>query len=169
MMLAGDYLERGYYGWREAKILCLYFNDGTNIRLAPDLNAGTVAVMYYFSKMTGTPAAWKAAVEKFFNLHAELFGDPRALDTEPLFPGELYQPYRILPFSLGQSLCFSYGPHGAWDSKGPPVALDFAPPQDEYSGSPTRMILASAPGCVVRSEKNTVVLDLDCDGSEQTG
>jgi LasA protease len=169
MMLAVDYLERGYYGWREAKILCLYFNDGTNIRLAPDLNAGTVAVMYYFSKMTATPAAWSAAVEKFFALHTSLFGDPRATDAEPPIPGELYQPYLILPFSLGQSWCFSNGPHGAWDAKGPAAALDFAPPQDVYSGPLTRMVLASASGCVVRSEKNTVVLDLDCDGSENTG
>jgi LasA protease len=166
---SGDSLERGYYGWREAKILCLYFNNGTNIRLAPDLNDGTVAVMYYFSKMTGTPAAWSAAVEKFFALHTSLFGDPRATAAEPLFPGELYQPYLILPFSLGQSWCFSYGPHGVWDSKGPAAALDFAPPQDECSDPLTRMILASAPGCVVRSEKNAVVLDLDCDGSERTG
>ncbi len=169
MMMAIDYLERGYYGWREAKILCLYFNDGENIRLAPDLNAGTVAVMYYFSKLYGDPASWSAAVRKFFDLHSELFGDPRLTDTEPLFPEELYSPDLILPFTLGQSWCFSYGPHGAWDAKGPAAALDFAPPQDETSGPLTRAVLASASGCVVRSEKNTLVLDLDCDGSENTG
>lgn len=169
MMLAVDYLERGYYGWRDAKILSLYFNGGENIRLAPDLNAGTVAVMYYFSKITGTSAEWSAALWKFLDLHSQLFGDPRLSPAEPLYSGEVYQPYLILPFSLRQSWCFSYGPHGAWDSKGPAAALDFAPPQDEYSGPLTRMILASAPGCVVRSEKNMVVLDLDCDGLEQTG
>ncbi|MBN2086351.1 MAG: LysM peptidoglycan-binding domain-containing protein [Anaerolineales bacterium] len=169
MMLAVDYLERGYYGWREAKILRLYFNDGQNIRLAPDLNAGTVAVMYYFSRITGTSAAWRAEMEKFLGIHSDLFGDPRAAEAAPLYSGEVYQPYLILPFGLRQSWCFSNGPHGAWDAKGPAAALDFAPPQDEFSGPLTRMILASASGCVVRSEKNTVVLDLDCDGSEQTG
>lgn len=169
MMLAIDYLERGYYGWREAKILCLYFASGENIRLAPDLNAGTVAVMYYFSKITGTSAVWSAELQKFFRLHTEFFGDPKVTAAEPLLPGDLYQPYLILPFSLGQSWCFSYGPHGAWDSKGPAAAVDFAPPQYEYSGPLSRMVLASAPGCVVRSEENTLVLDLDCDGSERTG
>jgi hypothetical protein len=169
MMMAIDYLERGYYGWREATILCLYFNDGENIRLAPDLNAGTVAVMYYFSKLYGDSASWSAALQKFFALHSALFGDPRRTDAEPLFPAELYPPYLILPFALGQSWCFSNGPHGAWDAKGPAAALDFAPPQDEASGPLTRAVLASASGCVVRSDKNTVVVDLDCDGSELTG
>jgi LasA protease len=169
MMMAIDYLERGYYGWREAKILCLYFGDGENIRLAPDLNAGTVAVMYYFSKLYGDSTSWSAALQKFFALHSALFGDPRRADPEPLFPSELYPPYLILPFALGQSWCFSNGPHGAWDAKGPAAALDFGPSPDETGGPLTRAVLASASGCVVRSDRNTVVVDLDCDGSENTG
>ena len=169
MMLAINYLERGYYGWRDARILYLYFNDGENLRLAPDLNAGTVAVMYYLSKVTGDSTAWRAALEDFSAVYAGLFGDPRASALEPLYPAELYPPWLILPFPLGPAWCFSNGPHGAWDARGPEAAVDFAPEQYEYSGPETRTILASASGCVVRSEGNTVVIDLDCDGSENTG
>lgn len=169
MMLAINYLERGYYGWRDARILCLYFNNGENLRLAPDLNAGTVAVMYYFSKVTSDSTSWRAAVDRFFAVYTGFFGDPWARALEPLYPSELYPPWLILPFPLGQSWCFSNGPHGAWDARGPEAAVDFAPEQYEYSGPETRTILASVSGCVVRSEGNTVVIDLDCDGSENTG
>jgi len=169
MMLAINYLERGYYNWRDAKILCLYFGNGESIRLAPDLNAGTVAVMYYFSRIIGNPVAWKAEVGKFVRLYADLFGEPEADAAEPLYPPALYPPYLSLPFALGQSWCFSSGAHGAWDAKGPAAAVDLAPPTDEYSPMESRRLLASATGCVVRSEGNAVVLDLDCDGSELTG
>jgi LasA protease len=169
MMLAVNFLERGYYGWREANVLYLYFGNGEAVRLAPDLNAGTVAVMYYFSKISKDPAAWKAGMADFFGRYSELFGDPRENALEPLFTAELHQPFFVLPFAIGSSWCFSNGPHGAWDSKGPAAALDFAPPQYEHSAAVTRMLLASATGCIVRSGENAVVLDLDCDGSEQTG
>lgn len=169
LMLAINYLEKGYYNWREAKILCLYFNDGETIRLAPDLNAGTVAVLYYFSKISNTSALWEQNVKDFYTQYSGFFGDPAAEPLEPLYPKELYPPSLILPFPIGQSWCFSNGPHGAWDAKGPEAAVDLAPPQDEYSDALSRMLVASASGCVVRSEKNTVVIDLDCDGLEQTG
>jgi LasA protease len=169
MMLAINYPERGYCGWRSANILCPSFTDGQTIRLAPDLNAGTVAVTYYFSKITGDPAAWKRERGKFFALYAGFFGDPRESALDPLFPQELDQPDFILPFSIGQSWCFSNGPHGAWDAKGPAAAIDFAPPQFEYSGPQTRLLLASATGCVVRADPDTVMIDLDCDGDEHAG
>jgi LasA protease len=169
LMLAIDYLERGYYGWREARIVSLYFNDGESIRLAPDLNAGTVAVMYYFSKITWTMAEWERAVRDYYDLYVGLFGDPRANAVEPLYPASLDQPALILPFPAAQSWCFSNGPHGAWDSKGPAAAVDFAPPQYEYSTPSSRIVVASAAGTVVRSGANSVVIDLDSDGLEQTG
>jgi LasA protease len=169
MMLAINFLERGYYGWRTAKILCLYFGNGVTVRLAPDLNAGTVAVLFYFSRFLSDPAVWSREVRRFYDVYTGLFGDPAADALDPLYPESLYQPYLILPFPLRQSWCFSNGPHGAWDAKGPEAAVDFAPPQYEYSGPLSRMLLASATGCVVRSEKNALVLDLDCDGSELTG
>jgi LasA protease len=169
MMLAIDYLERGYYGWREAKILRLYFADGEAIRLAPDLNAGTVAVRFYFSRTTGSFAGWEQAVREFTAIYAGFFGAPKTDAAGPLYPGTLNQPYLSLPFAAGQSWCFSNGPHGAWDARGPAAAVDFAPPQEEDRTPASRRILSSAKGCVARSEGNAVVLDLDCDGSEWTG
>ncbi|HEX7557140.1 MAG TPA: LysM peptidoglycan-binding domain-containing protein, partial [Leptolinea sp.] len=41
----------GYYGWRAGLITTLQFPDGTTLRMAPELNAGTVAVQYLFSKI----------------------------------------------------------------------------------------------------------------------
>jgi hypothetical protein len=169
MMLAIDYLERGYYGWREAKILSLYFSNQEAIRLAPDLNAGTVAVLYYFSKISGTRAIWEQKVKEYYSLYSELFGDPAVHALESLYPRNLSQPVLRLPFAVGQSWCFSNGPHGAWDVKGPAAAVDLAPPQYVNSSASSRILLASATGCVVRSDKNTVMIDLDCDGLEQTG
>jgi LasA protease len=96
-------------------------------------------------------------------------GAPEADAAGPLYPETLNQPALGLPFALGQSWCFSNGPHGAWDAKGPAAAVDFAPPQEEDRTPASRRILASAKGCVARSEGNAVVLDLDCDGSELTG
>jgi murein DD-endopeptidase MepM/ murein hydrolase activator NlpD len=50
------------------------------------------------------------------------------------------------------------------------AALDFAPATDKTGcGSTPTWILASAPGLVVRSGNGLVVVDLDGDGSEQTG
>jgi LysM repeat protein len=48
-------LEIGYYGWRAGTLTDLTFNDGSTLRLAPNLNAGTVAVMVYVASIS-TPA-----------------------------------------------------------------------------------------------------------------
>jgi len=169
LMLAIDLLERGYYGWRDATVLDLRFGNGETLRLAPDLNAGTAAVMYYFSEFSYSPSLWRQEVAKFEDVYAGLFGDPQADASVALYPDELYPPDFSLPFFTGRSWCFSFGPHGAWDYRGPAAAVDLAPPQYEDSSAFSRMVLASASGCIVRSEGNAVVIDLDCDGSEQTG
>jgi len=39
----------GYYGWREGRRLVISFQDGQVLRLAPQLNAGTVGLMNVFS------------------------------------------------------------------------------------------------------------------------
>ncbi len=54
-------LNIGYYGWREGRLTSLTFQDGTTMRLAPDLNAGSVAVLYLFSQLYDQPH-WAAAV-----------------------------------------------------------------------------------------------------------
>jgi len=47
LILAAGALGTGYYGWREGTLLALSFPDGTHLRLAPELNCGTVAWMYF--------------------------------------------------------------------------------------------------------------------------
>jgi LasA protease len=182
MMWAVQELSNGYYGWRGGTLTELKFPDGTTIRLSPELNAGTVAIQYFFSK-TRNFMEWAQAIDSnvgFPALYAHMFGEPwgRARAIEPLFPLGLTQPSLTLPFEVGQLWSFSSGPHGAWIAQDeyqkplpePLAALDFAPGSDVSGCVPSdRWIVASASGRVVRSTTGVVVLDLDDDGHEQTG
>ncbi len=164
----------GYYGWREGLLTDLYFPDGVSARFAPDLNAGTVALQYFFSRNYDTNG-WVQAldlVDGFPALYTRMFGDPwvRALTVEPLYPPDLEQPPLILPFYVNQLWSYTGGPHGAWEHEGALAAIDFAPGSLE-SGcvESDAWIVAAAPGLVVRSERGIVVIDLDGDGYDQTG
>ncbi len=167
-------LSIGYYGWREGLVTDIAFPDGVTARLAPELNAGTVALQYYFAKIYDTQG-WVQALDPTNGLpalHARMFGNywVRAVNVEPLYPPGLTQPPLILPFLIGQMWSFSGGPHGAWEHEGARAALDFAPGSTE-SGcvASDSWAVASASGLVVRSGNGVVVLDLDGDGFEQTG
>ena len=163
-------LGNGYYGWRAGTVTELRFKDGAEIRIAPDLNAGTVALQYFFS-LDQTAAAWLSewSSEAFLKLYTGYFGDPWAYDY-PLFEPGVEQPPLILPFLEGRLWSFTGGPHGAWERESAWAALDFAP-----AASVTGCYLsedwatASAPGIVVRSSDGTVVLDLDGDSREHSG
>jgi LysM repeat protein len=48
---AVNQLSIGYYGWREGRLTEINFKDGITARLAPDLNAGTAALQYYFAQL----------------------------------------------------------------------------------------------------------------------
>jgi hypothetical protein len=174
MMWAVQELSIGYYGWRDGTLTSLFFPDGTILRLSPGLNAGSVAIQYFFSR-TRNFAEWAQVVDPnvgFPALYARMFGDPWTLaqDVEPLIPPGLTQPALTLPFEIGQIWSYSGGPHPAWELQGALAALDFAPGSDVSGCAPSdRWILASAPGLVVRSLAGVVVLDLDGDGYEQTG
>jgi murein DD-endopeptidase MepM/ murein hydrolase activator NlpD len=169
-----DDMSLGYYGWRNGNFTTLTFTDGGRARLAPDLNAGSVGLMYYFAshndsenwlQVTNIQTGFPAVYER-------MFGSPweRAATVEPLYPRSIFQPEMILPFARGQQWVFTSGPHGAWNIKGALAALDFAPSEDEPGCSPSlKWVTASAPGLVVRSGNGVLVLDLDGDGLEQTG
>lgn len=188
MMWAVQELSKGYYGWRSGSLTELTFRDGTTARLSPTLNAGSVAIQYFFSR-TRNFSEWAQAIDPnvgFPDLYARMFGDGwvRAQAVGPLFPPGLAQPPLTLPFERGRLWSFSGGPHPAWiqqlyssdessptwELQGALAALDFAPSSDQSGCVPSeRWIVASASGRVVRSGYGVVVLDLDGDGHEQTG
>jgi len=174
LVWAVNHLSVGYYTWREGRISELVFQDRVTARLAPDLNAGSVALQYYFSQIY-TGENWLQAVDLengFPSLFERMFGSPwvRAQTVEPLYPPALTQPSLILPFDIGRPWSYSGGPHGAWEHDGSYAALDFAPASTE-SGcqESSAWATAMASGLVVRSGNGVVVLDLDGDGREQTG
>jgi hypothetical protein len=105
-------------------------------------------------------------------LYERMFGDPwqRAHQVEPLYASDLAQPELTLPFERDVIWSLSGGPHGAWDQAGALGALDFAPNSNLPGCVPSdQWVTASAPGLVIRSDRFTVVIDLDGDGDEQTG
>ncbi len=174
LVWAVNQLSIGYYAYREGRLTEIHFADGTTARLAPDLNAGTVALQYFFAQLYDGQR-WLDALDPkkgFPAVHARLFGDPwqRALTVEPLFPTGLTQPAMTLPFTRNWTWSFTGGPHGAWEHDGAYAALDFAPGSVE-SGcvKSNAWVIAAASGMVVRSGNGVVVLDLDGDGIEETG
>ena len=164
----------GYYGWRSGDITELTFPDETTLRLAPELNAGTVAVMYLFSKLYNQEK-WENVLygdNNFFSLYNTMFDDAwmRAQTVEPFFPTDLEQPELTLPFEAGKTWTLTSGPHAVWGPEGVLGALDFAPPSIA-SGclASDEWVTAVASGVVTRAYNGAVVVDLDGDGYEQTG
>ena len=174
LVWATNQLSTGYYNWRAGTITELTFSDGSKLQLDPTLNAGTVGLMYYFSRGHSLNE-WLRIMDQtsgFMSYYQNMFGDPwaRADGSGPIFPPGISQPEMALPFEAHSSWAFTGGPHSAWEHDGPMAALDFAP-ASEKSGcqSSPKWIVASAPGLVVRSGNGVVVVDMDGDGSEQTG
>lgn len=167
-------LSEGYYGWREGRLAEIRFSDGVTARLAPDLNAGTAALQYYFAQHYDSQG-WVQALDEatgFPALYEEMFGNPwvRAQGVEPLYPPDLVQPSLILPFAINQVWGFTGGPHGAWERDGAWAAVDFAPGSLQPGCNETNTYaVAAAAGLVTRSENSIVTIDLDGDGREQTG
>ena len=75
--LAVREVERGYYGWRAGTLTEVTFSDGSSMRLAPNLNAGTVAVLTYLAAIS-TPQDWENGIlgeGSIPAMHTDLFGD----------------------------------------------------------------------------------------------
>ena len=174
MRLVIQDLLAGYYGWRAGTLTELTFPDKTTLHIAPDLNAGSVALQYFFSKHLNY-TDWLQAINPetgFMSLFKSMFGDPweRAQELGPLFPNDLAQPNFILPFEVGSVWTLTSGPHPAWEEVSPLAALDFAPPgTSDCNEESSAWVVAVAAGQIVRSEDYYVVLDLNRDGKEQTG
>lgn len=163
-------LGEGYYGWRQGLLTELSFPDGSVVRLAPELNAGTVALQYYFSKrFSGRAWAEALAPEGFIATYRKFFGEPWDY-YHPLFEPGVKQPPMILPFLEGHIWAFTGGPHGAWEREAAWAALDFAPSTTQGGCEVSEdWAVAAAAGLVIRSGGGVVVIDLDGDGREQTG
>lgn len=174
LVWAAHYLEDGYYGWRSRTLTQFSLSDGTIITPAPDSNAGTVALQYFFAQLLDEPGFQQVfdSMKGFLPFYQRLFPGmwERAEAVEPLAPPGIQQPTLNLPISPGKLWAFTSGPHPAFEKSGPLAALDFAPPtavtgcyqSDDW-------VVAMADGVVVRSELGVVVQDLDGDGYEQTG
>jgi murein DD-endopeptidase MepM/ murein hydrolase activator NlpD len=180
MTWAINQLSYGYYGWRRGTVTELTFNDGKKLPIDPTLNAGTVAVMALFSRHHSLNE-WLRIMDVnsgFPFFYQNMFGDPwaRAESMGNFFPPGMSQPDMSLPFEPGKTWSLTGGPHNAWGAdgprgvEGPLAALDFAPENDKPGCFVTASwVLAIAPGLVVRSGNGVVVVDMDGDGSEQTG
>ena len=163
----------GYYGWRAGTLTDIVFKNGSSLRIAPDLNAGTVGLMYYFAQIY-SQNEWYAAIDPdngFLSLHKTMFNNPedRAAIFEPLITPGLQQPEIILPFQRGVTWVYTGGPHGAWSTEGAQAAVDFAPSSGKGCAPSGAWAVAPATGLVSRAEHGILVLDLDGDGHEQTG
>jgi LasA protease len=167
-------LSAGYYGWRRGLLTDINFRDASPVHLAPDLNAGSVALAYLFANLLDRQG-WVQSVETkggFMTLYQEMFTDRWSLsrNAEPLFPRGLAQPEMILPFLPGKEWGYTSGPHNAWETEGALAALDFAPASADHGCLRSNAwVVAVADGLVVRSGQGAVVLDLDGDGFEGTG
>ncbi len=164
----------GYYGWRSGGYSGLYFPDGSSMRMAPQLNAGTAAVQYFYSRRFNE-ADWYQRIYSengIGALYERMFGDPWQMSSlvGPMFSADLVQPVLSLPIRVGRTWAFTGGPHPAWGEGTPYAAIDLAPFQDTLGcATSTEAVIAVAPGFIVRTGVGEVMEDLDGDGYEQTG
>lgn len=168
---AARQLATGYYGWRAGTLTELRFADGSTLRLDPTLNAGTVALQYFFAQTRNRPR-WEEAVglDGFAATYRQFFGDPFTRTVASLIPADLTQPPLALPFQSGHTWYFSGGPHGAWQTGGALAALDFAPASLAGGCAESlEWVTAAAAGKIVRAIDGSALLDLDGDGREETG
>ncbi|PJF43905.1 MAG: hypothetical protein CUN55_06740 [Phototrophicales bacterium] len=171
-------LNEGYYGWRYRGLTATTTLEGNTLVFAPDLNAGTVAIQYFFAKITSqTQWAYDVGEQGLYLTYMRLFGDPFRNAVEPLVPSKLEQPTLSLPFAPGEIWYYTGGPHGGFASGSAWAAVDFAPPappdeliaQQGYCYISPFAVTAVADGVIARSGEGYVVLDLDGDGNEHTG
>ncbi len=169
-----ELLDTGYYAWRQGSMTQLAFTDGSWVRIAPELNAGSVAVQYLFARMYRQDE-WEGALygmNGFLSAYQKMFGDPLtcASTVEPLFPDGVQAPTLELPFTPGEVWALTGGLHADWTAGTPLGALDFAPVTGEEPCAVSRAwVLASGSGKVIRAENGVVQLALVNQAGEETG
>jgi len=162
-------LNAGFYGWRNESLRVIELADGTQLGIAPGLNAGTVALQFYFSQAYASEH-WRSIVSPggFDRLYSDMFGNAFGYAYEPLLPAYLEQPRLVWPWDRSETWYFTGGPHGGWDSGSAWAAIDFAPISKGCQPA-ANWVRAAADGTVVRSAEGAVVQEFDSDGQEQTG
>ncbi len=171
LMWAADGLNHGYYGWKTRGRQTILLSDLTRVRIAPGLNAGTIALQSLLA-IDSTPDEWlgDTGPDGFAATYRALFGDPFARAIEPLLPPLLIQPELSLPWPRGETWYFTGGPHGAWASGSAWAAIDFVAPGDGLGCYPSDdWVTSMSNGLVIRSRAGEALVDLDGDGFEQTG
>lgn len=174
LSLTAKLLGMGYYGWRQGSLITLEFTDGKTARLAPRLNAGSVALQYLFARLYPS-TTWQGQLygkNGLAALHAVMLGDPwaRSAVVEPLYPANLQPPELELPFGPGEAWAFTAGPHENWNTGTPTGALDFAPITGESPCAvSTAWARAAAPGVVISSSPGEVLLALDGGDGKPSG
>ncbi len=168
---AADTLNRGYYLWKANALSTMVLNDGTVAPIDPTINAGTVAVQYFFAQLDDQ-SIWEKDISGTGMLltYYVFFGNPFSYAIEPLVSPSVSQPIMNLPFDKGETWYFTGGPHGGWDSGSAWAALDFAPPGESGNCFTSPFwVVAMADGLVTRASNGALIQDLDNDGYEQTG
>ncbi len=176
---AVNQLSIGYYGWREGRLTEVILKNAQSptqnvtARIEPSLNAGTVALQYFYSQIYDSDE-WIQALDDdtgFITTYEEMFGSPEnRTQYEPLFSHNLVQPNLELPFVPSVVWNYTGGPHGAWEREGSWSAVDFAPSgfRGECSNS-YAYVTASAPGLVVRAKDGAVTINLNFNDNEHSG
>ncbi len=174
LSIAANLLNIGYYGWREGNMTQLTFMDYRSVRIAPELNPGSVAIQYLFARMLNQ-ASWEEALygaNGFLATYQKMFGDPQACagSLGPLFPEDMQLPTLELPFAPGEAWALTGGLHSDWITGTPLGALDFAPVTGEPPCAVSRAwVRASAAGVVTRSERGLLQLALVDEAGKPTG
>lgn len=172
---AANELNRGYYSYKTRGLRSIAFSEGVRVLLSSELNAATVAIMYFFS-LGSSFAEWQSDIssQRFMTTYRSLFGDPFMGGSESPVPTGLEQPEFALPFAAGETWLYTGGPHGGWGSGSAWASLDFAPPDERLADSSfcyssITPVRAVADGILSRSTGGAVVLDMDGDADERTG
>ena len=174
LSLAARFINMGYYGWRYGELTHLTYTDQVSLRVAPNLNAGSVGVMRLFAELSPS-ISWEERVigaGGFMNTYLSMFPDPFicAAEVEPLLTDRITAPILELPFAPGETWSFTAGPHYSWVEGTPLGALDFGPnisaPKCQVSPLWAR---ASAAGSVTRSDNNVVVISLEDEHGDPSG
>ncbi|MEO8082762.1 MAG: hypothetical protein ABI780_03005 [Ardenticatenales bacterium] len=168
LIAAADDLNEAYYARRGGTMDTLLLADGRTVRVGPEVNAGSFAVLTFLSRDVAA-ADWSSLAEpsRFWAVWTALFGDePLYFNSSPVQPQTALPPFDLrLPFADGTLWYFVQGPASPRGRGGPRAAVAFAPPPAGAAGcAPSgEWVAAAADGQVVWSDALSVVVDADTD------